>query len=152
MIMYLIKTRRGHENETRYTRCAKRGFDGIAGNRLRIGRPLTTRGRRVKQRTLSFQKSTTGSAQADDELGRMTSRPQVADPVFQHGALTKLSETSVDLNASLTTMEMKKAHLGFCSFSHKSSFLSVGGLTMPELALLTSQDFIGTFSDLDKPY
>ncbi|UQC75627.1 uncharacterized protein CLUP02_02283 [Colletotrichum lupini] len=87
---------------------------------------------------------------AEEEMGRITSTPQIADPATQNEAFVKISKINVDLHSYLSSIEINRPHLDFCSFTHPSSILSVSGRTMPELVLVAFQDFVGILTGLNE--
>ncbi|KAJ0300517.1 hypothetical protein COL5a_006790 [Colletotrichum fioriniae] len=87
---------------------------------------------------------------AEEEMERIASTSQIADPAIQNEAFVKISKINVDLHSYLSSIEINRPHLDFCSFTHSSSILSVGGHTVPELALVAFQDFIGILSGMNK--
>lgn len=94
--------------------------------------------------------SSISAQMAEEEMGRITSIPKIADPAFQNEAFVKISKINVDLHSYLSNIEMNRPHLDFCSFTHPSSILSAGGHTMPELVLVAFQDFVGILTGLNK--
>ncbi|KAK1722853.1 uncharacterized protein BDZ83DRAFT_782780 [Colletotrichum acutatum] len=87
---------------------------------------------------------------AEEEMGRITSTPQIADPAIQNEAFVKISKINVELHSYLSSVEIDRPHLDFCSSAHPPSILSVDGHTMPELVPVAFQDFIGVLSGLNK--
>ncbi|KAL0783689.1 hypothetical protein CaCOL14_001595 [Colletotrichum acutatum] len=87
---------------------------------------------------------------AEEEMGRITSTPQIADPAIQNEAFVKISKINVELHSYLSSVEIDRPHLDFCSSAHPPSILSVDSHTMPELVLVVFQDFIGVLSGLNK--
>ncbi|KXH36564.1 hypothetical protein CNYM01_01460 [Colletotrichum nymphaeae SA-01] len=94
--------------------------------------------------------SSISAQMAEEEMGRITSIPKIADPAMQNEAFVKISKINVDLHSHLSSIEINRPYLDFCSFTHPSSILSVGGHTMPELVLVALQDFVGILTGLNK--